>query len=32
MGYDGMPKEAMKLGRVSRAIPLEQIPTAILRG
>ncbi|WAJ37160.1 chemotaxis response regulator protein-glutamate methylesterase [Pseudomonas sp. GOM7] len=28
----GMPKEAMKLGGVSREIPLEQIPTAILRG
>ncbi|UCJ17467.1 chemotaxis response regulator protein-glutamate methylesterase [Pseudomonas sp. MM211] len=28
----GMPREAMKLGAVSREIPLEQIPTAILRG
>ena len=28
----GMPKEAMKLGAVSREIPLEQIPAAILRG
>ena len=28
----GMPKEAMKLGAVSREIPLEHIPAAILRG
>ncbi|AVO53609.1 chemotaxis response regulator protein-glutamate methylesterase [Ectopseudomonas mendocina] len=28
----GMPKEAKKLGAVNREIPLEQIPTAILRG
>ncbi|NQD79795.1 protein-glutamate methylesterase/protein-glutamine glutaminase [Phytopseudomonas seleniipraecipitans] len=28
----GMPREAMKLGAVSREIPLEQIPNAILRG
>jgi two-component system chemotaxis response regulator CheB len=27
----GMPKEAMKLGAVSREIPLEQIPAYILR-
>ncbi len=28
----GMPREAMKLGAVSREISLEQIPAAILRG
>ncbi|KIP96311.1 MULTISPECIES: chemotaxis response regulator protein-glutamate methylesterase [Pseudomonas] len=28
----GMPREAMKLGAVSREIALEQIPAAILRG
>lgn len=28
----GMPKEAMKLGAVSREIPLEQIPAYVLRG
>ncbi|OLU33996.1 chemotaxis response regulator protein-glutamate methylesterase [Pseudomonas sp. PA15(2017)] len=28
----GMPKEAMKLGAVSKEIPLDQIPAAILRG